>query len=376
MVSETTKIKEQNEKRCVLCNKPYDYKYQMFGRGCVDNLYTLLEIKKTPRIISDKELYLCTRIAWRNHKFFLNKNKKYALAQDYIALNYLNKMDLEFLEDTKEKISSDIRKISAFSKNNVRNVPFELNDVYQVFNYYQKFEEIINKTKNVNWKDIDEQTVNSFIESLKFIFDVNKKANPISYVIFYAMQYAFWQIVVAGGILTSKKLSAKLLLNSLSPLGKDSKDLLINDEETIKKIKESKEFNEKIKEIIEKYCKDSNKFSGNSKNNEDCKIEFNDEDNDNNQKNNDLFYAIHGASTNIELEKNEDETWNINMKIEDTYDFTDFKNLKKYVKSNKNLYTSVFSSTLNNFAVVSSEYGVIKPYKIIINIQENNYKVK
>ena len=96
------------EKRCVLCNKPYNYKYVMFGRGCLDNLYGLLEFSKPPRFIWNKESYLCTKIAWRNHKFFLNKNKKYALAQKYIALNYLNRMNLDFLDDIKEKILKDI----------------------------------------------------------------------------------------------------------------------------------------------------------------------------------------------------------------------------------------------------------------------------
>lgn len=28
-----------DEKRCILCNKPYDHNYVMFGRGCLDNLY-------------------------------------------------------------------------------------------------------------------------------------------------------------------------------------------------------------------------------------------------------------------------------------------------------------------------------------------------
>ena len=65
-----------NEKRCLLCNKPYNYKYKMFGRGCLDNLYELLEFSKPPRFIWNKETYLCTRIAWRNHKFFLRKNFK------------------------------------------------------------------------------------------------------------------------------------------------------------------------------------------------------------------------------------------------------------------------------------------------------------
>lgn len=54
------------------------------------------------------------------------------------------------------------------------------------------------------------------------------------------------------------------------------------------------------------------------------------------------------------------------MEIIDTYDFTDFKNLKKYIKSNESLPMSIFSTLLNNFAVVSSEYGVIKPYKVTI----------
>jgi len=152
------------------------------------------------------------------------------------------------------------------------------------------------------------------------------------------MQYVFWQVVVAGGILTNRKLSARLLLNSLTSIGKEPKDLVINDEETIKKIKESKEFNEKIKELIEKYCKENNKFSGNSIYNEDCKIEFNGENqNKDENKDNDLFYAIHGAPISIDIEKNEDETWNINMEIIDTYDFTDFKNFKKYTTSNESL---------------------------------------
>ena len=52
--------KEIEEKRCVLCNKPYNYKYFMFGRGCLDNMYSLLGISKSPRFIWNKELYLCT----------------------------------------------------------------------------------------------------------------------------------------------------------------------------------------------------------------------------------------------------------------------------------------------------------------------------
>ena len=104
----------------------------------------------------NKELYLCIKIAWKNHKFFLSKKKKYALAQKYIALNYLNKMDYDFLDDIKKKIK---------------------NDIYKLFNYAQKFDELIKEFQNINWEEVDEKVAENFIKSMSFIFDVTKKSN-------------------------------------------------------------------------------------------------------------------------------------------------------------------------------------------------------
>ena len=356
------------EKRCVLCNKPYNYKYHMFGRGCLDNIYELLEIRKSPRFILDKELYLCTRIAWRNHKFFLNRNKKYVLAQKYIAIQYLEKMNYNFLDDIMNKIKNDIKGISLFAKNIVETVSFSLNEIYKLYNYKQRFDELIKEFQEVDWEKLDKEMAESFIKRMSFIFDETKKSKPISYAVYYSMQYTFWQIVVAGGILANFKLSAKLLRNSLSLFGKQPDDLIIDDEKINEDIQKSEEFKDKIKQIIEKYCKDSDKFSGNSLENKDCKIEFND--------NWDLHLAIHGSPINIYIEKSQNETWNINMEITDIYDFTDFKDFKEYATSNKSIVLSILATTLNNFAVVSSEYGVIKPYKVTIKVQEDNHVVE
>ena len=72
-----------------------DYEiYNLFGRGCLNNLYDILKVTKPSRGTKDKEMYLCTTIAWRNHKFFLSRNKKYALIQKYVVLKYLN--DINF----------------------------------------------------------------------------------------------------------------------------------------------------------------------------------------------------------------------------------------------------------------------------------------
>ena len=109
-------MKKNVEKRCKLCNKPYTYRYDLFERKCISNLYLQLNIRN-PRFISNKERYLCTKIALRNHKLFLSKEKKYALAENYIAIDYINKMDLKSLEEPKRELLDNIKNISLFKKN-------------------------------------------------------------------------------------------------------------------------------------------------------------------------------------------------------------------------------------------------------------------
>ncbi|MGN1327810.1 MAG: hypothetical protein ACI4VQ_07040 [Clostridia bacterium] len=348
------------EKRCVLCNKPYDYKYVMFGRGCLENLYGLLKISKPSRFVWNKELYLCTRIAWKNHKFFLSRKKKYALAQKYIALNYLNRMNYNSLDDIKEKIKNDINSISVFSKNIVETVSFTLNDIYKLFNYTQKFDELIKELQNINWEEVDEKVAENFIKSMSFIFDVTKKLDSISYAVFYSMQYTFWQVVVVGGILADMRLSAKLLANSLSLFGKEPSDMLIEDDETIQTILDSKSFKERINQLIKKYGEDKEKFIvDNSAPTEDTLIRFD---------KNDLLFALHDATMFVKANKDKEDKWNFEIEITDTYDFTDFKDLKEYADAD-DVIIDIFSTLLNNFGVVSSEYRVIKTYNIKIKFK-------
>ncbi len=347
------------EKRCILCNKPYNYKYVMFGRGCLDNLYDLLGFSKPPKIIWNKELFLCTKIAWKNHKFFLSKKKKYALAQKYIALNYLKLMNLEFLEDIKEKISKDINSITVFSKNIVETISFTLNEIYKLFNYSQKFNELLKEFKKINWEELDEKLVDNYIKNVSFIFDTTKQTNPISYTVFYSMQYMFWQVVVVGGILTNKKLSSKLLSNSLSIIGQKPKDLIIDDDEITALITKSTVFKEKLNQLIEKYGEGKEEFIIDNKK-EDSLVRF---------ESGDLLYALHNATMNVKAKKDKENKWNFDIEINDTYDFTDFKDLKEYADTEKGKIIDIFSTTLNNFGVVSSEYGVIKTFDLKIKFK-------
>ena len=347
------------EKRCIICNKPYNYHYRMFGRGCLDNLYELLGFSKPFKILN-KEKYLCTRIAWRNHKFFLNKSKKHELAKKYIALSYLNKMNYNLLDDIKEKIRNDINGISIFSKEITSTILFTLNDIYKLYNYSQKFDEIIKEFENLNWEEVDKKVAENFIKRMSFIFDVTKKTNPIFYAVFYSMQYTFWQVVVAGGILTNKKFSAKLLLNSLASFGKEPNDLIIEDNETTNLILESKSFKNRINQLIQKYGEGKEEFIvDDSAPTEDTLIIF---------EKSDLLYALHNATMFVKANKNKENKWNFEIEIIDTYDFTDFKALKEYADG-KDAITDIFSTLLNNFGVVSSEYGVIKIFDVKIKFK-------
>lgn len=349
------------EKRCLLCNKPYDYKYKMFGRGCLDNIYGELGIRKPPRFVWNKELYLCTKVAWKNHKYFLSKTKKYDLTQKYIALNYLKNMNFDTLKDIEEKMLKDIKNITPFSKNTVELMKFSLNDIYKLYNYYQRFETTIKNFQNINWKEIDEEVANGYIKSLSFIFDLTKKNNQITYIVFYSMQYMFWQIVVIGGLFTNKPLSAKLLTNSLSMFGKEPNDLVIEDEEIKNILLKSPIFKKKLEQLIEKYGEGKKEFIVDEKSpREDTLIRFDDAD---------LLYALHDATLLVKGRIDENNKWNLEIEIKDTYDFTDFKELREYTDEENSKTKDILSTTLNNLGVASSKYGVIKVYDVEIKFE-------
>ena len=343
------------EKRCIICNKPYDYQYDLFGRNCLMNLYTQLNVSN-PRFISNKEKHLCNVIAHRNFKFFLGKNKKYALIENYIALDYLKKMDLKSVENIKPKLTENIKNISIFKRYAKSMLPiYSLNDFYKIYNDYIDFKNLLNEIIKSNNKNFDETILKGF----SIIFDANKVSMPLYYSIFYEMQYMFWEIVVIGGLLANMKLSAYLMQISLTNSGEYEKEgniLTIEDENITKILFENDEFKEKINNLLtNKDINIKNKL-----------MRFSEKD---------LLLSLHDATLNLRANKKEDDNWHIDIEIIDKYDFTDIKNLKDYVTSTDSVMMSLFSSTLNNFATISSLYNVIKPFNFIIKITNDDYKI-
>lgn len=285
----------------------------------------------------------------------IGKKKKYALTENYIALDYLSKIDLNFTESIKNKLRENIKNISIFKKYVKSMLPtYSLNDFYKIYNDYNDFKKLLIENIKSDNKDWDETALKGF----SVIFDINKISMPLYYSAFYEMQRTFWEMVVIGGLLADMKLSAYLMRISLTNSGEYDKEgniLVIDDEKISEILFEKNEF----KKAINTFLKDGDidiknkliRFSGG-----------------------DLLLSLHDSTFNIKAHKKENGDWHLDIEIIDRYDFTDIKNLKDYVTSADSIKMSLLSSTLNNFAAVSSSYNVIKPYNFKIKIIKDDYK--
>ena len=260
-------------------------------------LYTQLNISNS-RIILNKEKHLCNVIAHRNFKFFLGKNKKYALTENYIALDYLKRMDLKSVEDMKFKLTENIKNISIFKRYTKSMLPmYSLNDFYKIYNDYIDFKNLLNENIKSKDKDFDETILKGF----SIIFDANKISMPLYYSIFYEMQYMFWEIVVIGGLLANMKLSAYLMQISLTNSGEYEKEeniLTIEDQHITKILFENEEFKEKINSLL----------TSSDINIKNKLIRFSEKD---------LLLSLHDATLNLRANKKENDNWHINIEIVD-----------------------------------------------------------
>lgn len=356
MINYGKKKKNSAEKKCIICNKSYEYGYDLFGRGCLNNLYDEFGISD-PKYTSNKEKYLIDAIARMNSKYFLSREKKIALAKNYIALSYLNKIDLNFTKDEKNKLKENINNISPFKTLQGSSLPeYALNDFYKVYNDYIKFDEAVNQVESNENKEKNTSTDDNNLKTFSLIFNINKIKSPLFYMAYYDMQYIFWETVVVGGYLFDKPLSWYLLRLSLNNKGEYDKEhpLIIEDEYINKLLFSNSEFKKTIDDLLLKGEINKGKYT----------VAFSEGD---------LLYAIHTCDLDLNFTKKENGNFTLNIEISDTYDFTEIKKMKSLGKSKT---TGFFSSTLNNFAVISSLYGVIKPFRFIIKIKIDNYRIE
>ena len=103
----------------------------------------------------------------------------------------------------------------------------------------------------------------------------------------------------------------------------------------------------------------------------------------------DLKSAINKCELWFAGEKNEDGSWNLEIELRDTYDFTEFKNPlfePKYVEQPKLGRTDkrwklmskngIFANMANDGAYISQKLGAITPFLVIIRFTIENYGVE
>ena len=188
---------------CKLCNRKFNYKYTLFGRGCLNSAYNILEIQM-PEKVEDKELYLCNQVARKLHKVGLSKRKKF---------------DKKIIESKR----------------------------------------LIDK---VNFEQLTEDLI---LNGMQFAFNLLKKKNPIMYKVYYYMQYEFWNDIMLGGLLVNFKLSSKLMEHSLGDIDYKPDDVVVSEPEFINKIKRNQSFKNKIKSLINKYGRNRSVLEVNEK---------------------------------------------------------------------------------------------------------------
>lgn len=155
------------------------------------------------------------------------------------------------------------------------------------------------------------------------------------------------------------KLSAYLLIKSIDlPEENENDEQIIDDEYVNKILFSNKEFTNKINSYL----------NGEDVNIEDSNVTFNDKD---------LFFSLHNVTLKIKGIKNKLGIWSLEIELKDKYDFTDIIWFNGYANKDftKNIPKALVSSTLNNFASISSAYDVLKNYKFTIKIKVNSYRM-
>ncbi len=346
---------------CLLCERDMKKAKTIFGSGCILGIYSLLKLD-TPKNSKTREQYLYKTIMKRTNTKNLNSDQKVWLADRYLTYQYLDNLQYGDFSEIKSKLDTDIVNVSQVSNFSMLMTAnkIKLKEAYDLYKKEQKFNQNINTLKNSKDEDI---TLKFLKSSFSYIFNISNNANQYVLSASSAMQYAFWQAVVEGGKLKNYDVSAEFLQHSLK---KNAGSILITDGVIVEKIKGSNEFKEKLKEIVEKYGKNSDEFYAKPKDklNENS-VEF---------KNSDLYYAIHNADLEVTGKKKE-QKWNLNIVLHDRYDYTDFKDIRKYYKDTEKVYKSIFSSILYNLAYVSVGLGVIKEYDIYIKFSIDDYEV-
>lgn len=347
---------------CLLCKKDMKVSNDVFGNGCVRNIYSFLDFKM-PKKVKFREETLYENIIKLTNTRNINTEQKIWLTDRYLTYQYLNRIPYGNYNTIKNQINYDIQNINQIKKDEELKSAksMSLKQAYDLYKKVMKFQDGIDKISKGNFTD--EDSIKTLITSFSFIFNMSKNKSQYEKNAFKAMQYAFWQTVIeAGGKYVEFPISADFLQHSLED---KPEDLVIAEGKVVQEILEDESFKKNINDIVNKYGNERDRFVFNSLKDDSFPMNFNDKD---------LYFAIHSADLYINGKK-ENNKWNLEIRLHDKYDYSKPKNLIKYYNDTSSVAKSLLSSTLYNFASFSTKCGVMKEYEIDIQIYIEEFEV-
>lgn len=372
-------------KKCKLCGKTFNnINYQLFGISCFKTICELLGVVMPKNIKEkDKEKYLCYLVAKKLNKKRLTIKQKQYLTELYIATLFIDKIEYVNLNKLKKKIQKQIDNMNFFTGVCLpsKDLSMVLYSMYNLYNATDTFKKNLTEIEKMYKEEkIDDNVKDDkkVIQYFQYIFKVKKILNPKEYALSYYRQYIFWETVINGGLLFKYQLAAKLLRHSLSEVGDKPKTYNVTDKDIIENIKKDVDLTSKLEEIVKEY--NDRQYFKTATEGEEETFAF--------ENNTDYKFAIHNAEIIVEGNKNKDNKWNLNIEILDRFDFTDFVFPEEYNDKykeineleNKTQTQKAMSSvknglgyTLNNMALASVQYGVLKEYDVKISFSINNY---
>lgn len=328
--------------KCRLCGRFIKNNDINYGTECITKCYSFLNMEY--KGVKNKEINLNNKIARINKKIGLDNYKKTDLTESYLALVLLNRVDIPYYDKYKNRLMERINNIETATK--TKNNSIDLQESYEIYKMYNRF---LKNIKEENQKiDFSDKTQNIIWDALNF--GLSRYYNKKGYLsgITQQLQFVLWKSGVGLLDVGNYKVSAYLLNHAIN---ENPEDLYICEGFIINDIKNDSSFDNKIREIV----KNSNSNSINTKD----YIAF---------ENGDLAASFHMMDIFITGSKTNDK-WYLHVKLEDTYDFTDLKELHEYIDKG---FSGLILSTANNAAMISTSCNVLNEYNIKV---EFDYEV-
>lgn len=235
---------------CLLCRRDMKVSNDIFGNGCIKNIYSFLDLKM-PKKVKLREKTLYKNVMELTSTYSINKNQKLWLIDRYLTYQYLNRIPYGNYNEIKDQINYDIQNIKQIKKDEEPKSAksMSLKQAYDLYKKVMKFQDGIDKINNGDFTD--EDSIKTLITSFSFIFNMSRNKSQYEKNAFKSMQYAFWQTVIeTGGKYAEFPISADFLQHSLE---NKPENLVITEGKVVQEILNDKSFKKNINDIVNKY---------------------------------------------------------------------------------------------------------------------------